>query len=247
MSINWVITSSDGRGFVRLPNERILYTSPPRTSLEIIIPRNIIEAPIFSAKSDGGVVYITNQRLVYLPSNPKPALKSFSCPILNLQDAHVRAPFFGANSWFCSCKPVAGGGIPTAFPIVEIKLIFRDGGAFDFHSIFEEIKERLYQAYSVAQETTSHGIDLTNVDLEPLPVYTSARDLREEVMIENSPAYQKYETNSSSEENYSTGNEQIRPIPTEAPPDYEELQTQAIHINREQGMRQGAEIAPVSA
>ncbi|RKF60893.1 UPF0664 stress-induced protein C29B12.11c [Erysiphe neolycopersici] len=246
MSINWVIASSDGQGFVKLPNECNLYTSPPRTSLEIITPKSIAGAPQFSAKSDGGIVYITNQRLVYLPSNPKPALKSFSCPILNLQDAHIRAPFFGANSWFGSCKPVPGGGIPTQCPIIEIKLIFRDGGAFDFHSIYEEIKERLYQAYSVAQETTLHGIDLTNVDLEPLPVYRSAREMREETEIETSPAYQKYESNNSSEENFSTGNEQSRSIPTEAPPDYEELQAQAIHINREQGMRQGAESSPVS-
>lgn len=186
-------------------------------------------------------------QLVYIPSTPKPGLKSFSCPILNLQDAHIQTPFFGANSWVCSCKPVPGGGIPTPYSIIEIKLIFRDGGAFDFHSIYEEIKERLYQAYSVAQEATSSGIDLTNVDLEPLPVYRSALELREEAEIETSPAYQKYDTNGSREENCSFENEQTRPIPTEAPPDYEEFQAQAIHINREQGIRQGVESTPVSA
>lgn len=241
------MTSSNGQDFLKLPNERILFTSHPRTSLEIITPNNIVGTPPFSPKSDGGIAYITNQRIVYLPSNPKPALKSFSCPILNIQDTYIHSPFFGANSWFGTCKPVPGGGIPTAFSVVEIKFVFRDGGAFNFRSCFEEIKERLHQAYSVAQETTSHEIDFTDIDIEPLPAYRSARELREESEIERSPAYQKYETDSSNEENGTIKNEQIRTIPAEAPPSYEEFQAQVNHADREQDIRQVVDITPVSA
>ena len=78
------------------------------------------------------------------------------------------------------CKPVAGGGIPASLPIIELRLTFREGGAFDFHTIFEQIKERLYQAYTTARETGAargaDGLDLTNVHLEQLPAYEPASE-----------------------------------------------------------------------
>jgi len=60
---SWVMTSPNEQGFVKLPNELLLFTSPPRTSLEISTPNNYPGAEPFSSKSDGGVVYITNQRV----------------------------------------------------------------------------------------------------------------------------------------------------------------------------------------
>ena len=61
-SKSWVMTAPGQEGFVKLPNERTLYTSPPRTSLEISSPKTSGAEP-FSAKSDAGLVYITNQRV----------------------------------------------------------------------------------------------------------------------------------------------------------------------------------------
>src|SRR6266487_775356 len=92
-------------------------------------------------------------QIVYLPTNPTPELQSFSAPILNLQDSYVRAPFFGANYWCAMVRPVAGGNIPPQHPAVELKMTFREGGAFDYHTIFEQIKERLYNAVSLARES----------------------------------------------------------------------------------------------
>ena len=83
----------------------------------------------------------------------------------------MRAPFFGANYWTASCKPVAGGGIPTQHGIVELKLTFKEGGAFDFHQVFEQIKERVHHAQSMARES---GRPL-DVDLEQLPAYEPVR------------------------------------------------------------------------
>lgn len=60
---SWVMTSSNEAGFVKLPNERILYTSPPRTSLQISATTTSTGAEPYSAKSDAGVVYISNQRV----------------------------------------------------------------------------------------------------------------------------------------------------------------------------------------
>lgn len=59
---SWVMTSNEA-GFVKLPNERILYTSPPRTSLQISTTTIPAGAEPYATKSDVGVVYITNQRV----------------------------------------------------------------------------------------------------------------------------------------------------------------------------------------
>lgn len=64
---SWVMTSPNETGFVKLPNERILFTSPPRTSLQITTPNTYPGTEPFSAKSDAGVVFITNQRVREAP------------------------------------------------------------------------------------------------------------------------------------------------------------------------------------
>jgi hypothetical protein len=60
---SWVMTSPNETGFVKLPNERILFTSPPRIHLQISTPNTYPGTEPFSAKSDAGVAYITNQRV----------------------------------------------------------------------------------------------------------------------------------------------------------------------------------------
>lgn len=59
---SWVMTSPN-EAFVKLPNERVLYTSPPRTSLDISTPNKFPGTQPYSAKSESGVVYLTNQRV----------------------------------------------------------------------------------------------------------------------------------------------------------------------------------------
>lgn len=263
---SWVMTSPNETGFVKLPNERILYTSPPRTSLQISTPNTFPGAQPFSAKSDAGVVYLTNQRvckhftsprtlltslqIVYLPSAPTPDLQSFASPILNLQDTFVRAPFFGANYWVALCKPVAGGNIPPTHAAIELRFTFREGGAFDFHTLFEQIKERLYQAYTVAQETSQRdaagNIDLANVHLEQLPAYEAPREVQDEGPTILSPVpvrpgrdsgvdgVRSPLTNSSPKPERSVA-------PDEPPPGYEEAQAQAVGADLDRRLRQEAE------
>lgn len=232
---SWVMTTPGHDGFIKLPNERTLFTSQPRTSLEISTPNTFPGAQPYSVKSDGGVVYITNQRLVYLPTNPTPELQSFSCPILNTQDTHVRAPFFGANYWTGLCKAVTGGGIPPANPVVEIRLTFREGGAFDFHTVFEEIKERLHHVYTLARESGRGGtnVDLANVDLEQLPAYEPVREVErgeeeEPVILSPTPIRpSERDTVASSARHTNRGSNSETtggPAPDEPPPGYEETQ-----------------------
>ncbi|ESZ99377.1 hypothetical protein SBOR_0247 [Sclerotinia borealis F-4128] len=234
---SWVMTSNEA-GFVKLPNERILYTSPPRTSLQISTTTTPAGAEPYAARSESGVVYISNQRIVYLPSSPTPELQSFSSPILNLQDSFVRAPFFGANYWTALCKPVSGGGIPPDYPSVELKMTFREGGAFDFHSCLEQIKERLYQAYSIAREhggRGTSGVDLVNIDLEQLPAYEPAREVTDEAhaVAQHSGVASTPTGNTPRPETFSA--------PAEPPPDYEEAQAQAVSVDLDQRLREQAE------
>jgi len=61
---------------------------------------------------------------------------------------------------------------------------FKEGGAFDFASIFERLKERLRQAVEVARESGGDmedgsrgvgGVNMNNVHLEDLPAYEESR------------------------------------------------------------------------
>ncbi|KAH0551770.1 hypothetical protein GP486_007011 [Trichoglossum hirsutum] len=122
-------------------------------------------------------------QIVYLPASPTPALRSFSAPILNLHDTHVSAPFFGPNIWTAALQPVTGGGIPPTQSVIELKMVFKEGGAFDFHQHFERVKERLLQAVDVAREaghrgtggeSSLTGVNLASVHLEQLPAYEEA-------------------------------------------------------------------------
>ncbi|KAL2059422.1 hypothetical protein ABVK25_000715 [Lepraria finkii] len=109
------------------------------------------------------------------PPPPTSSFQSFSAPILNLQDTHVSAPFFGPNVWEGTLIPVTGGGIPAHHNLVQIKLTFKEGGTFDFSSTYERIKETLSQALEVARESgRAVGNGGVDVDLEQLPAYEEA-------------------------------------------------------------------------
>ncbi|KAF1991940.1 hypothetical protein K402DRAFT_399889 [Aulographum hederae CBS 113979] len=187
MSVNWVMLSKT-EGFTPLPGEQRLYTSPPRTTLHLQSVNKFPGHEPYSITSSGGCVHLTNRRIVYLPSSPTPQLTSFSAPILNLQDTHVTAPFFGPNVFTAILKPVPGGGIPAQHVALELKMTFKEGGAYDFSTTYERIKERLQQAVEVARDNGYNvrgdgseqgggqggvlpGVNMGNVHLDELPAY----------------------------------------------------------------------------
>jgi hypothetical protein len=122
--------------------------------------------------------------MIYLPVSPTATLQSFAVPILNVTDARVTAPWFGANKWEAIIQPVQGGGIPPQHAELDLVMEFKEGGAFDFASLFERLKERLRQAVDVAREHGGDvedgsrgvgGINMNNVHLEDLPRYEESR------------------------------------------------------------------------
>jgi hypothetical protein len=191
-------------------------------------------------------------KIVYLPSTPSASLQSFAVPILNLHDTHVTAPFFGPNVWSAIVQPVPGGNIPPEHAALELKMTFKDGGAFDFHSTYERIKERLQQAVDVARESghlvgdgaeigggqgagALGAVDMNAVHLDELPAYEDAASTRpvpaprqEAPLIdltENEPATRT----SPRQENFSP--------PAEPPPGYEDVQSQSVSDELERRLR----------
>lgn len=59
---SWVMLH-DTEAFVRLPHERVIYTSPPRTSISLQPLNSTAGSQRFSRSSSSGRVHLTNQRV----------------------------------------------------------------------------------------------------------------------------------------------------------------------------------------
>lgn len=233
MSINWVMLDPSGN-FVTLPNERQLWTGQ-RIGLSLTTPRAYPAQNPLNIQSSTGTVYLTNQRVVYLPERPSPEFKSFSASLLNLHDTHIQFPWFGPNAWIALLQPVPGGNIPQEHHI-ELKITFKEGGAPEYHSHFERIKERLQQAVESARESnvTSTrqglgGVNMDTVHLDELPSYENSGHDRVATIPDTVSA-------SAEQQNQPARTEAVQDVeqvnsarpPNDAPPGYEETQQNSI-------------------
>lgn len=202
-----------------------------------------------------GVLFV---QIVYLPSESTPDFQSFSAPLLNLRDTHVAAPFFGPNVWTAQVKPVPGGGIPASDVVMQLKMTFKDGGAFDFHTNFERIKERLQQVVEVSQESDSvgvggtaggagafGGVHFSSVHLEELPAYegpgsgagatcssVSRPTAEQRPLMEEGQCPQAPLSNGMNPRGSDRDG-----VPSEPPPGYEEVQQQSVADELENRLR----------
>lgn len=159
----------------------------------------------------------------------------------------MRAPFFGANYWNATVKPVPGGGIPPDHSAVELRLTFREGGAFDWHTIFEQIKERLYYAAQTAREQ-GRPLEMNgDVNLEQLPAYEAATEVHSD--SGRPPAFQSspdIDTVSRAQvpgvNGTARGPHEHFQSPDEPPPGYEEAQAQAVEMTFEERERRRVEM-----
>jgi hypothetical protein len=139
-------------------------------------------------------------------------------------------------------------------------MIFREGGAFDYHTIFEQIKERLHHAISIARDEGRNigsvgvlrGADLAGVHLEQLPAYeppprTSSAEPTEarNAVSPNHPPVRDSGVAGLRGSNHPKPEEDVStpPVepPNEPPPGYEEAQAQAVGIDLDQRLREEAE------
>lgn len=71
---------------------------------------------------------------------------------------------------------MAGGGIPApSTGVVELKFTFKEGGAFDFQSKFDQLKERAQHAAELRREE-GRPTDAGHLNLEDLPAYQEESD-----------------------------------------------------------------------
>lgn len=205
--------------------------------------------------------------MIYLPISPTPAFQSFAVPILNVTDSRVTAPWFGANKWEAIIQPVSGGGIPGQHAELDLVMEFREGGAFDFASTFERLKERLKQAVDVARDSGGGvddssrgvgGVNMNNVHLEdlpayeesgrhervqdaaPIPLHSTAVDMTPLVAVTSTPpavATPPSQGPAQSRRTESSGQEHNQPPPNEPPPGYEEVQRESIADELERQIR----------
>lgn len=131
--------------------------------------------------------------------------------------------------WTALVQPVSGGGIPSSLHAVQLKVTFKEGGAFDFHTNFEMIKERLRDVVESAPSGNrgARAVNMASVHLDQLPAYESPRSPRSD---------QAPPPSSSNRENtQENGGE-----PMEPPPGYEEVQQQSVANELEERLRQSS-------
>ncbi|KAF7592671.1 hypothetical protein BBP40_012634 [Aspergillus hancockii] len=173
-------------------------------------------------------------QVVYIPAQKSKDFQSFSAPLLHIHDTHVSAPFFGPNVWQALVQPVSGGGIHPSLPAVQLKVTFKEGGAFDYHNQFERIKERLQQAVELSQESNRgmRNVDISTIHLDELPAYSGPQHdpngaVHNDQQPLPSPLTNRVVSASGSE-------------PMEPPPGYEEVQHQSIANELEERLRRAS-------
>jgi hypothetical protein len=134
-------------------------------------------------------------------------------------------------------QPVAGGGLSPSIAPLQLKMTFKEGGAFDFHSNFERIKECLHQAVENARGAgrngTLHAVNFSTVHLDELPAYegpstapvaANVGTLFQDQVVESSSGRGR---NSTSSPDRTARGEQFE-APSEPPPGYEEVQQESV-------------------
>lgn len=229
---SWVMLSpSTTPPYTPLPDEQTIFSSSPRVSFTLSTPAHFPgkQQQPFSLSASSGMLHLTNRRIIFLPDKSTSQLQSFAAPILNLHDSHVTAPWFGPNVWTALFQPTQGGGIPIpSTGVVEVKFTFKEGGAFDFHTQYERIRERLQQAVETQRASgdgsgsgrgAMDGVNVSNVNLEDLPAYQERGD---GPLIPPIAVPQQNGTASTS------GGRVRQQVPQEAPPGYEEAQMESL-------------------
>jgi WW domain-binding protein 2 len=138
-------------------------------------------------------------------------------------------------------------------------MTFKDGGAFDFHSTYERIKERLQQAVDVARES-GHlvgnglepgdgrgagglaGVNMDAVHLEELPTYD---DANAGVPFLSPPAAMVPPNDSSIRNTDAVSDRRPQDSgspPSEPPPEYEDVQRDSVADELERRLRRWSQI-----
>ena len=124
-------------------------------------------------------------------------------------------------------------------------MTFKEGGAFDFSSTYERIKEQMAQALDIARESGRAGAGgLPAADLEQLPAYeengTSSplpQPSSNTPIASQATAQDAAHVAPVDESNVNAEANQDYPPPNEPPPGYEETQASTVASDLEENIR----------
>lgn len=158
-----------------------------------------------------------------------------------LHDCYISTPIFGPNAWNAIVEPANGGGLPSGQSHIVMVMKFKDGGAYEFHSAFERIRDRFHQVMGDAgvdrplnsrtgqTSTAMAAVNMGAVHLDELPTYEASG--RDELAPQPEPPAQPPipqpevtapTSGTTADEQAST--HRMNSVPTDAPPGYEEVQ-----------------------
>ena len=118
---------------------------------------------------------------------------------------------------------------------MEVKFTFKEGGAFDFQTGYERIRERLQQAVDVSRingdgsgssRTAMNGVDVSNVNFEDLPAYQEEGD--GPLMAPIAPVVPQQINQQTQVQTNGHGIIRSGNTPDEPPPGYEEAQMASL-------------------
>lgn len=144
MSVNTLPPQEGLSPFALLEGEIIRYqTSTVRQSLSLELQSPKSDITVHIKVSDGSV-YLTNQRIIFVTAS-QGDVSSFVIESSRLRalrfDHSLESPWFGPNYWrFRFYSPPDGSC--NGFPKGEYfngKIVFKDGGIFDFTAIVDDI------------------------------------------------------------------------------------------------------------
>ncbi|KAG9295478.1 hypothetical protein G9A89_013507 [Geosiphon pyriformis] len=152
--------TEDGKNPVPLPGEQI-FTSIKKVSLNLVMGAGYPgDGAVY--KADGNI-FITNHRVIFISRPSLDHFKSLSIPLMNIREGSFQQPWFGANYYKCIVIPVPDGGMSSPG---ELKFIFKEGGGFEFTSVYSQLINRLAELEGSTPPET----------LEQLPQYTPRED-----------------------------------------------------------------------
>jgi hypothetical protein len=119
-------------------------------------------------------------------------------------------------------------------PAAQLKVTFKEGGAFDFHNNFERLKERMQQALELSQESGrgSGNVDLSTIHLEELPAYTGPQG--------DVSGVHSHDQGVSPESYSRQAGAGTDAEPLDPPPGYEEVQQQSVANELEERLRRAS-------
>ena len=169
MSVNSVILTQSGLP-VMADMEKI-YTTCTNVQLELISGAGF-PGQKGNYFANSGTAYLTNRRLIYMPSTTNESFKSLSIPLHFIQTHTIEKEGIFAKTEIVQMliKPTKVHVIPNAFMLerdANLKMYFHEKQSFEFHSSLVQLKSRPQDPSELPDYENLFNAE----DVDPVPKY----------------------------------------------------------------------------